>query len=448
MDRLRQLLRGDPSYEPLEGGSETPDGERIEEAADQSFSWVDYSVFVLLGVAMLWAWNMFLAAAPYFQRRFQSNESLLRNFQSAELSVSTVGNLGSMIVLTKLQARANYPKRIMVSLAIQSVVFTLLALSTRVFLDVSTGGYFAFLMIAVFSASLATGLCQNGVFAYVAGFGREEYTQGIMAGQGIAGVLPCIAQIVSVLSVPDSKSKEDGAQQSSTSAFAYFLTATGVSALSLVAFLYMLTRDSSRSRMKPTATVSSDETTGLSSAPHKTVPFRLLISKLYLLATAVFVTFAITMMFPVYTQQILSVRDPATAPRLFQPSSFIPLAFLFWNVGDLIGRVIPAVPKFSLTSRPRLLFLLSFLRLFFIPLYLLCNIGGTGAAIRSDVFYLFVVQLLFGMSNGYLGSNCMMGFVEYVDADEREAAGGFMSLALVGGLTVGSFLSFFASNSG
>jgi equilibrative nucleoside transporter 1/2/3 len=39
----------------------------------------------------------------------------------------------------------------------------------------------------------------------------------------------------------------------------------------------------------------------------------------------------------------------------------------------------------------------------------------------------------------------MMGFVEYVDPDEREAAGGFMSLSLVAGLTAGSFLSFFAA---
>jgi len=78
-------------------------------------------------------------------------------------------------------------------------------------------------------------------------------------------------------------------------------------------------------------------------------------------------------------------------------------------------------------------------------MYLLCNIGGKGAAIGSDIFYLLLVQLLFGVTNGYIGSNCMMGFVEYVDVDEREAAGGFMSLSLVAGLTAGSFLSFFAA---
>ena len=43
---------------------------------------------------------MFLAANPYFQRRFSHHDNLLRNFQSAIMSVSTVGNLGSMLVLT------------------------------------------------------------------------------------------------------------------------------------------------------------------------------------------------------------------------------------------------------------------------------------------------------------------------------------------------------------
>lgn len=385
---------------------------------------------------------MFLAAAPYFQRRFESDERLLRNFQPAELSVSTVGNLGSIIVLTKLQSRASYPKRIIASLAINIVVFTFLAMSTRIFLGVSAGVYFAFLLIVVFGASVATALCQNGVFAYVSGFGREEYTQGIMVGQGVAGVLPCIAQIVSVLSVPEGKSKGDDApQESSKSAFAYFLTATVISAVSLVAFLYLLSRDSARSRMK--RTLESEEP----GAGRKSIPLTLLFRKLFWLAGAVFLAFGVTMFFPVFTTQILSVRDPATAPRLFQPASFIPLAFLFWNIGDLTGRLIPGFPVLSLTARPRLLFILSVCRLAFIPLYLLCNLNGKGAKVSSDAFYLLVVQLFFGISNGYIGSNCMMGFVEWVEAEEREAAGGFMSLCLVAGLTVGSFLSFFAAGS-
>lgn len=148
------------------------------------------------------------------------------------------------------------------------------------------------------------------------------------------------------------------------------------------------------------------------------------------------------MVFPVFTQEILSVRDPSTSPRPFQKASFIPLAFLLWNVGDLVGRLLTLVPQLRFIQYPRSLFAFSLFRIAFIPLYLLCNIRGRGAAINSDTFYLIIVQFLFGLSNGWLGSNCMMGAVEWVDVDEREAAGGFMGLMLVAGLTVGSLLSF------
>ena len=60
MERIRQIFHrelDESSYEPLEGGSERPDGERIEhDELDGVFSWIDYAVFLLLGVAMLWAW--------------------------------------------------------------------------------------------------------------------------------------------------------------------------------------------------------------------------------------------------------------------------------------------------------------------------------------------------------------------------------------------------------
>ncbi|KAL1618286.1 hypothetical protein SLS56_010616 [Neofusicoccum ribis] len=443
MDRVRQLLQRDQPYEPLEGGSETPDGARIEEEEDKkAFSWLDYSIFLLLGVAMLWAWNMFLAAGPYFQSRFQANENILHNFQSAQLSVSTIVNLGSMLILAKLQASASYPKRIMAALLINVVTFTLLAISTRHFLDVSAKVYFGFMIVMVGAASFGTSLCQNGVFAYVSGFGREEYTQAIMTGQGVAGVLPAIAQIVSVLSVPAGNlGDEEAAEESSGSAFAYFMTATGISAVTLVAFFYLLSRRVSINHAKGVIDSIGDLRDVSSGPVRETVPLLRLLRKLIWLSAAVFLTFAVTMVYPVFTQEIKSVRPADSAPRLLQPASFIPLAFLFWNSGDLVGRILPAFPALSLTSKPRVVFALSVCRVVFVPLYLLCNVRGRGATVDSDAFYL-IVQALFGLTNGFLGSTCMMGAVEWVDVEEREAAGGFMGLCLVAGLTAGSLASF------
>ena len=299
-------------------------------------------------------------------------------------------------------------------------------------------------MAIVFTASLAAGFCQNGVFAYVAGFGMAEYTQAIMTGQAVAGVLPCIAQIVSVLSIaaPKYDDGNDGAtvpQESGKSAFAYFLTATAVTIAALFAFMLLLRRHPDEPLYPRTPDQGAEAP---EHASRKVVGLWTLFRKLRSLSGAVFLTFALTMFFPVFTQQIVSVRPADTAPRILQPACFIPLAFLFWNAGDLSGRLLTAIPRLNLVLWPRTVLLMSVARIVFIPLYLLCNIHGKGAAIASDGFYLVVVQFLFGLSNGYLGSTSMMGAGEWVEVEEREAAGGFMGLMLVGGLTVGSLLSF------
>src|SRR4051812_27367402 len=96
--------------------------------------------------------NMFLAAAPYFQYRFESDAWIKAHFQSAILSVSTFTNLVAMLILTKMQSNASYPKRIVSSLLINLAVFTLLALSTITFRSISPGAYLGFLLFMVFLA--------------------------------------------------------------------------------------------------------------------------------------------------------------------------------------------------------------------------------------------------------------------------------------------------------
>jgi equilibrative nucleoside transporter 1/2/3 len=138
---------------------------------------------------------MFLAATPYFRARFTGNEWIQTNFLSAILLLSSLTNVSFVFALARLQTNASYPRRISLSLLINIITFALLALSTQVFTRTSPGLYFAFVLATVLSSSWATGLCQNGVFAYASGFGNSKYTQGIMTGQAVAGVLPCIARM-------------------------------------------------------------------------------------------------------------------------------------------------------------------------------------------------------------------------------------------------------------
>ncbi|OAF57113.1 hypothetical protein VC83_05910 [Pseudogymnoascus destructans] len=449
IERLRaalrsQKVRGD-EYEQLVGREDEEGGAddiTLQEALaleEKPFSWVEYSVFLILGVAMLWAWNMFLAAATYFATRFQGNPWILANYQSSILTVATTANLASMFLLTNLQAGASYPRRIILALIIDIVVFTILALSTIFFVTVSPGVYFAFLLATVLATSTATGLLQNGALAFVATFAHPSYMQAIMTGQAVAGVLPSIAQIVSVLAVPEeSPSSTDNTppavpppQTSSTSAFMYFLTATFVAVLTLVLFTPLARRHT------PTPTSPTP------SAPaRKVMSMPTLYRQLPFYSASIFLCFTLTMFFPVYTAQITSVH-PAPMPRYLHAPIFIPLAFLIWNTGDLLGRLSTLFTS-SLPARPRSLFAVSLARAIFLPLYALSNVSGRGAWVQSDLFYLLIVQLGFGLTNGWLASSAMMGATGAVGEEEREAAGAFMGFNLVAGLTAGSLLSFAA----
>ena len=254
-----------------------------------------------------------------------------------------------------------------------------------------------------------------------------------MAGQAVAGVLPPIVEIVSVLAVPeDSGAVDDDVLQnnSSKSAFAYFITATAVSGIALLAFIHLTRRQRSLQKaLHPEHAFSQDSQP---TATKITIPLWTLFKKLRWMALGVYLCFAVTMVYPVFATKIESVHGEGSVPRLLQPPIFIPLAFLFWNAGDLFGRVVLLIPKLNLSHYPFALFTMSLARVLFIPLYLQCNVKGRGAWINSDAFYLVVVQFLFGATNGYVGASCMVGAAEWVAAEEREAAGGFMGLMLIG----------------
>lgn len=302
-----------------------------------------------------------------------------------------------------------------------------------------------------------------------------DASNSILAEIALVLSVPSASRISEVQDSPGTPPTAIPGQASSKSAFAYFLTATGVSAIALIAFLYLLTQSRSLQSHNNNSKAKSDDSDNdhdqedghsPTQQTQRSISLLTLFQKLHWLALAVFACFAITMVFPVFTQvcpfppsslpipsppttnlstqAILSVHPPTSpsTPRILHPESFIPLAFLLWNTGDLLGRLLTLIPQRT-TQHPRTLFVLSLLRILFIPAYLTCNLHGRGARlINSDFVYLFVVQLGFGLTNGWLGSSCMMGAARWVQVHEREAAGGFMGLMLVAGLTVGSLASF------
>jgi equilibrative nucleoside transporter 1/2/3 len=265
-----------------------------------------------------------------------------------------------------------------------------------------------------------------------------------LSGQGIAGVLPAIAQIVSVLAIPQRSNDQTGTA-SPKAALAYFFTATFVSGICFCLFLVFLVRHGIglTTHAKPLFEGHYDSEEEEETRQKKAVSLFVLLRKLKYLSFAIWLDFCVTMVFPVFTEAIVSVRTENTG-RMFQPDVFIPIAFLLWNMGDLLGRILCGWPRLT-TTNPMVLVVLAIARVLFIPLYFMCNIRGQGADIESDSFY-WLVQLVFGFTNGWIGSNCMMAAPSFVDENEMEASGSFMGLCLVVGLACGSVLSFFLLN--
>ncbi|KAF3915387.1 hypothetical protein AA313_de0207472 [Arthrobotrys entomopaga] len=470
MDRIREVFRTRKAdstppveYTPLEGEAGDLDGDvdaaydppsmtsstvLLSPRASRAFadsrpvSRFDYLVFLTLGVAMLWAWNCFLAAAAYFQMRFRNNKAILDTFQSSIMTVSTATTLILTLTLSHMQRSAHYPYRITCALVINIVVFILLALSTILFTDASAGVYLAFTLLMVLGTAVSAGFFQNGLLSYVAGF-APIYSQAMMSGQGVAGVLPAIAQMISVLVIPPKSHEEQddkAASASPKSAFVYFLAATVVSGAALLFFTIHLNRHHHNNNKTHSSHPVAD---GLAESddltPKKNISLWQLLKKLPLTAYTVFFTFALTMIFPVFTQATFSVNSSPSSV-FSRPDVFIPFSFLVWNSGDLIGRVVCGFPRIACTN-PTILAIASTARLVYLPLYFLCNIKGGGAKVNSDLFYEFV-QFTFGLTNGYVGSNAIMLAPSLVSEDESQAAGGFMGLCLVAGLAAGSVSSF------
>lgn len=457
---------------------------------------------------------MLLAAAPYFQQRFNGSPWISSNFQSSILTVFTVTNLLTTVVLANFQSNDAYPRRIKASAWLNLAIFALLSFSTVVLRETSAPIYFTFLLLMIFGTSLATGLSQNGLFSYVGAFEQPRHMQGIMVGQAVAGVLPCLVQI--------ALSLQGDATTTPSAAAAFFLTAALVAGVAAVAFARLHRRAGPRfvakglyHREQPgqgqgygTAPRESDagqhQRWALDPNPEShdaatKIPLTTLFLRLRYSALALFLAFAVTMVFPVYTNTIQSVHAPNEdddggqnhLPRLLRPAVFIPIALLCWNTGDLAGRLLLLLPRPACLdalgrllgrnggsnwsrsqsqsqTQPRsqsrwsiMLLVLAVARVLFIPLYASCNVRGRGALVHSDWFYLAVVQGLFGLSNGYVASASMMSVGELENeekgedgregdegehsvgsVEEQEAAGGFMSMMLVAGLAVGSVFSF------
>lgn len=147
-----------------------------------------YVTFLFIGIGLLWPWNCILGASQYFKHDvFLDNTIWSKIFASSMMTVSTITSTLFNIWLARRQH--SYSERVVRGLIWEIAVFIILdilILSKSLF---SLPFVFISIMVLVAISSLATAMTQNGIMAVANVYG-PHFSQAVMVGQAVAGVLP------------------------------------------------------------------------------------------------------------------------------------------------------------------------------------------------------------------------------------------------------------------
>ncbi|KAI0637927.1 nucleoside transporter-domain-containing protein [Trametes polyzona] len=422
---------------------------------DSRIRWIHF----LLGCAVLLPWNVMITATPYFLSRLEGS-SLKGTFSSYLSCDFTLWNMLFLAHATATAKKASNTRRVLFSLGFLAILSFTLTVST--YTHPAPGGFAAFVLLNAVGQAAAGSYLQTAVVAVASLFGPVAM-QAVMSGQAAVAVAISGVQVMSALaSVRNTRPKETiaASEPEAQSAFIFFglstiflliCAAMQMWLISLPAYKAVVSRAAAHSRR------GTQEGTGLleesesgdrayRKANEKSQVIRLAKTNgIYNIAVAY--VFVVTLsVFPPIT---ISVRPTNPA---FHPLVFSAVHFLMFNLGDFFGRAICSLPRLHVWFARRLLSL-SLLRTLFIPLFLMCNVqwataSPSGAIISSDVLFMLIV-LLFGLSNGYVSSMCMMAAPSLAHnprlkgrAEDVDVAATVASFCLVGGLAIGAMFSF------
>jgi len=58
MDKARRLLQRPQTYDAIREDNIDEDEADTKHRSEVPYTWIDYSIFLLIGIAMLWAWSV------------------------------------------------------------------------------------------------------------------------------------------------------------------------------------------------------------------------------------------------------------------------------------------------------------------------------------------------------------------------------------------------------
>eukprot|EP01147_Barroeca_monosierra_P001354 gene1355-4530_t len=336
------------------------------------------------GVGVLFPWNAFITVTEYFASKLKGSDfedSLIycsqynnlihhtdrfpfsptalifcvTKFRMCAFAItrpSSFFNIFFLIIDVLYGNKIKTLYRVGLPLTIQLIVFAMMAAFVKA--DINGNKFFFVTLVLVMFAGSATAFLQGGFFSLAAVM-RSRYTQAQMSGQAMGGLIVSLLNVLT-LAVAGSKNNAENA------AFIFFLIAV---ALIFVCMCHV-----------HVAIVLHDLTSLLQSSGGASTVWtqaKEAIRQVKLPAALVLLTFAVTLsIFPGISDRIKST----TPSSLWSKRYFIPVAcFVFFNLGDTVGRTVslwvewPGVKRYKLLTWPVIA------RVFFIPLFILCNVN-------------------------------------------------------------------------
>ncbi|KAF5333692.1 hypothetical protein D9611_002270 [Ephemerocybe angulata] len=440
----------------LDGETEDAPLDRPAELIDNKIKWINF----ILGCAVLLPWNVIITAMPYFLSRLQGS-SLKTTFGSYMTTTFTLSNFIFLAhaTLTSKHTRPSTRTRSMILWLL--VLNAFLTFST--FFTPSAGLFAIFVLFNGATQAAAGAYFQTSTIAVASLFGPSA-VQAMMSGQAAVAVAVSGVQVISSASSVYGKPRNfagDGSAEE-RSAFVFFLLSTIFLVCAYMAHEHLVRMPlythiaGSLEEDAPKITLGGandghrhrSASRGRSEVMEESSNVLRIAKANVAYEVAVACVFMITL--SVYPPITLSVQptNPATHPLLFSA-----IHFLVFNLGDFLGRYACSFPFMMVWSGSRIL-AISFARVLFIPLFLLCNVQRPSSAdptppfINSDIAF-FCILFTFGWSNGWVSSLCMMAApsVEHNPklkgrVADVDVAATVASFCLVAGLVLGSMASF------
>jgi len=428
----------------------------VEEGPVDRFRMI-YIIFYWLGIGTLLPWNMFITVVAYWNEKFRTVAEEEVNLECPDcpnelqkawggyLAVaSMVPNVTFLILNGVVGHRFKTQPRLLVSLVLVILSFVFTSVMVKVDTDSWQPTFLYITLASVAFINVNAAIFQGGILG-VAGKFPPAYMGAVFSGQAVGGIFASGTNVV-VLAL--------GATPTQSAFFCFVLSvvflitalvAYGVATRTDFYQHYLGEKPVSDLETKPEDSKLLQEKDCSPRLPVKVNPGRVMLDILPY-ACAVLLTFLVTLgSFPAITMQVVSTLEPETR---WAKTFYIPVAcFLLFNIGDYIGRFLAGLvqlPKPGKTGAYVTL-LLAIARFVFIPLFLMCNVrpgdrGITDVHFESDIVYIIIMSL-FSITNGYVGSICMISGPQVVRPEEAQTAASLMVAMLGLGLGMGAFLS-------